>query len=114
MEPVARSVLVRSDLVDTSTTETPGHNPARGLTVTAVYHLSEAGRKASLLAGGDGHAVQRITIEVPANRLHLITVNGHGIARLKLRPQYDLPTFTYEGFLEELLHRYREKHRFID
>lgn len=32
----------------------------------------------------------------------------------KLRPQYDLPTFTYEGFLEELLHRYREKHRFAD
>lgn len=32
----------------------------------------------------------------------------------KLRPQYDLTTFTYEGFLEELLHRYREKHRFID
>jgi hypothetical protein len=32
----------------------------------------------------------------------------------KLRPQYDLATFTYEGFLEELLHRYRQKHRFID
>jgi uncharacterized RDD family membrane protein YckC len=32
----------------------------------------------------------------------------------KLRPQYDLATFTYEGFLEELLHRYREKHRFED
>jgi len=32
----------------------------------------------------------------------------------KLRPQYDVSTFTYEGFLEELLHRYREKHRFID
>lgn len=32
----------------------------------------------------------------------------------KLRPQYDLSTFTYEGFLEELLHRYREKHRFVD
>jgi len=32
----------------------------------------------------------------------------------KLRPQYDLATFTYEGFLEELLHRYREKHRFVD
>ena len=30
----------------------------------------------------------------------------------KLRPQYDLASFTYEGFLEELLHRYREKHRF--
>ena len=32
----------------------------------------------------------------------------------KLRPQYDLSTFTYEGFLEELLHRYREQHRFTD
>ena len=32
----------------------------------------------------------------------------------KLRPTYDVNAFTYEGFLEELLHRYREKHRFID
>ena len=30
----------------------------------------------------------------------------------KLRPTYDLNTFTYEGFLEELLHRYLEQHRF--
>jgi len=32
----------------------------------------------------------------------------------KLRPIYDLPTFTYEGFLEELLHRYRAHHRFTE
>ena len=32
----------------------------------------------------------------------------------KLRPGYDLSTFTYEGFLEELLHRYRAHHRFIE
>jgi uncharacterized RDD family membrane protein YckC len=32
----------------------------------------------------------------------------------KLRPTYDLSTFTYEGFLEELLHRYRAQHRFTD
>jgi uncharacterized RDD family membrane protein YckC len=30
----------------------------------------------------------------------------------KLRPEYDLATFTYEGFLEELLHRYRARNRF--
>jgi len=30
----------------------------------------------------------------------------------KLKPDYDLQTFTYEGFLEELLHRYRAQHRF--
>lgn len=32
----------------------------------------------------------------------------------KLKPTYDLSTFTYEGFLEELLHRYRALHRFRD
>jgi uncharacterized RDD family membrane protein YckC len=31
---------------------------------------------------------------------------------MKLRPQYDPATFSYEGFLEELLHRYRAAHRF--
>jgi hypothetical protein len=30
----------------------------------------------------------------------------------KIRPTYDLEQFTYEGFLEELLHRYRAEHRF--
>jgi hypothetical protein len=30
----------------------------------------------------------------------------------KLRPHYDLATFSYEGFLEELLHRYLAEHRF--
>ncbi len=32
----------------------------------------------------------------------------------RLQPNYDLATFTYEGFLEELLHRYRALHRFVD
>lgn len=30
----------------------------------------------------------------------------------QIRPGYDLTKFTYEGFLEELLHRYRAVHRF--
>jgi uncharacterized RDD family membrane protein YckC len=30
----------------------------------------------------------------------------------KIRPAYDLESFTYEGFLEELLHRYLATHRF--
>jgi hypothetical protein len=30
----------------------------------------------------------------------------------KIRPTYDLATFSYEGFLEELLHRYLQEHRF--
>ncbi len=32
----------------------------------------------------------------------------------RLRPDYDPADFTYEGFLEELLHRYRAVHRFND
>ena len=32
----------------------------------------------------------------------------------KLRPDYNVAEFTYEGFLEELLHRYRAEHRFVE
>ncbi len=32
----------------------------------------------------------------------------------KLKPDFDRDAFTYEGFLEELLHRYRAEHRFTD
>lgn len=32
----------------------------------------------------------------------------------KLKPDYDLTTFTYEGFLEELVHRYHAKQRFLN
>lgn len=60
------------------------------LTVTATYHLSEEGRKASLLDGGDGKAVQQLSLQVPANRLHLVSVDANGVARLKLRPRFQL------------------------
>ena len=32
----------------------------------------------------------------------------------KLKPDYDLETFTYEGFLEEILHRFHAKQRFLN
>lgn len=32
----------------------------------------------------------------------------------KLKPNYDLQTFTYEGFLEEILHRFYAKQRFLN
>ncbi len=32
----------------------------------------------------------------------------------KIKPSYDLQTFTYEGFLEELVHRYHLKGRFLN
>lgn len=32
----------------------------------------------------------------------------------KLKPNYDLQTFTYEGFLEEIIHRYYAKRRFLN
>lgn len=32
----------------------------------------------------------------------------------KLKPDYDLQTFSYEGFLEELLHRYHTRQRFLN
>jgi hypothetical protein len=32
----------------------------------------------------------------------------------KLKPNYDMATFTYEGFLEELLHRYHARSRYLN
>jgi hypothetical protein len=62
---------------------------AQWLNVAAIYQLSEAGRKASLLTGGDGKALQRLTVQVPAPRLHLVSVDQNGSARLKLQPRFE-------------------------
>jgi len=62
----------------------------RTLAVTATYLLSEEGRKASLLAGGDGRAVQELTVQVPTNRLPLVSVDANGVARQRLRPRYEM------------------------
>src|SRR5438552_1440258 len=77
-EPTAESASVTTP--DTS----------RTLTVTATYLLSEDGRKASLIAGGDGRATQQLSVHVPTGRLHLVSVDADGVARLKLRPRYQL------------------------
>lgn len=68
----------------------PRERTAHALTVTALFHLSEEGRKTSLLDGGDGRAVQELTVQVPANRIHLVEVDGEGRARLKLQPRFYL------------------------
>ncbi len=65
---------------------------AQALSVSAAYNLSEAGRKASLLAGGDGRARQQLSVQVPNTRLHLVAVDANGVARLKLQPRFELAT----------------------
>jgi len=89
MDTATRPVIRRPELVAQTLTPAP-HDAPRMLTVTAVYHLTDAGRKASLLIGGDGRAVQRVEVSVPSNRLHLVTVNAKGVARLKLSPRFEL------------------------
>jgi len=61
---------------------------ARTLSVTADYRLSEAGRKASLLNGGNGHAEARVQVAVPLTRLPLVHGDNNSVARVKLRPQF--------------------------
>lgn len=58
------------------------------IAVVAAFRLSEAGRKASLLAGGNGKQSQVLTLALPTTRLHLVQVDGDGTARLRLRPQF--------------------------
>lgn len=89
MDTAARALTYDSLLVQ----ELPGAPgltaTARSLPVIATYLLSEAGRKALLLSGGNGRALQHIKIPVATNRLHLVTVNSRGVARLKLRPRFE-------------------------
>jgi hypothetical protein len=122
METAVRSALFRPELVEPPTTPA-APAPARTLAATATYALSEAGRKASLLAGGDGRLVQQIEIQVPGNRLHLVSVNGKGMARLKLRPRYEVhadqrlvcidewPTYDSPPVPEDLLREAARNHQ---
>jgi len=62
-------------------------------------------------------------VEVPGNRLHLVSVNGHGIARLKLRPRYELdaehqvicidmaPIYDHPPTIDELLRQAARNHQ---
>ena len=71
METVSRFESRRAEQL-VETTAPPQTDAARMLAVTASYLLSEDGRKASLLSGGNGRALQELAIQVPANRLHLV------------------------------------------
>lgn len=89
MDTAVDSVLRRPDAVADIGVATPAEI-ARALTVTVTYLLSETGRKASLLAGGNGRELQQLSVQVPATRLHLVSVDRQGVARLKLRPRYEM------------------------
>jgi len=88
MDTAAIAASRRPELVTTEGLTRP--EAVRKLTVKAIFLLSESGRKASLLAGGDGRESQTIDVEVSANRLHLVVVDPNGTARLKLRPRYEV------------------------
>ena len=85
METATRTVPSRT-ATDTGAEPRP---TTQSLRVAARYVLSEEGRKASLLTGGDGRAQQQLMVEVPTTRLHLVTVDADGTARLKLQPRYE-------------------------
>ncbi len=89
MDTVSAFAQRRQDSVAPATSVT-APDASQTLAVTATYLLSEEGRKASLLSGGDGRAVQQLAVQVPTNRLHLVSVDADGVARLKLRPRYQL------------------------
>ena len=89
MDTALHSLARRSDAnVHMFGTASPA--PAAALRVRAEFQLSEAGRKASLLAGGNGRERQKLRVDVPVTRLHLVHVDTAGVARLRLRPRYEL------------------------
>ena len=121
MDTAPHAALRRPELV-TDIEASRASEPARALAVMAVYQLSEAGRKASLLSGGDGRALQQLKVQVPTSRLHLVTVDPQGTARLKLRPRFELdadhqvvrtdavPTYDAPPTLEDLFREAARNH----
>jgi hypothetical protein len=88
MDPLTIAVPVHEEPRTTSTVTRPSPTE-RTLAVMATYGLSEDGRKISLLTGGDGRAMQQRLVHVPVNRLHLVSVDADGVARVRLRPRYE-------------------------
>lgn len=82
---VVTPISVARDAADSNSASVPHVIRAK-----ASFLLSEAGRKASLLAGRSGRERQRLRVAVPTHRLHLVTVDPAGVPRLKLRPRYEL------------------------
>jgi hypothetical protein len=87
METVAARVALRVDPTPL-VPRAPSPDAPGALVVRGRYRLTEEGRKASLLNGGDGRAMQEVAVSVPGNRLHLVHVDANGVARLKLEPFY--------------------------
>ena len=87
MDTVLHSVMARG-AESTPAAAAPAPLP-QTVAVTATYRLSEAGRKASLLSGGNGRQRQEVVLMVPVTRMHLVRVDPSGTARLKLRPRYE-------------------------
>src|SRR3989441_8266295 len=86
MDTVTASAQRRPESVSAVATATL--EQTRTLAVAATYVLAEDGGKASLLAGGNGREMQELIVQAPTNRLHLVSVDANGVARLKLRPRY--------------------------
>ena len=73
MDAIAHAATRRLDsslhAVSTPAPAIPAES-VRTLSVTADYRLSEVGRKASLLNGGNGRAEQRVKVVVALTRMH--------------------------------------------
>lgn len=89
MDTSLHSVAHRSDTNVHAFGTSPSPTTATTLRARAEFQLSETGRKASLLMGGNGREVQRLRVDVPVTRLHLVHVDNAGVARLRLRPRYE-------------------------
>ena len=89
MDAIAHAATRRLDsslhAVGTPTPAIPVES-VRTLSVTADYRLSEVGRKASLLNGGNGRAEQRVKVAVPLTRLHLVHVDDERRGKAEASP----------------------------
>jgi len=113
----AGTVVVRESLDEAPTFAETFSNPVSDAAFRRVQKRTEFQANINLLTEGEIEVVESFLRRrwdlTERQRLWM----GWRVAlpiMYKLKPDYDLQTFTYEGFLEEIVHRFHERRSFLN
>jgi uncharacterized RDD family membrane protein YckC len=113
----AGTVVIRERADEVPTFTGTFSNPIRDVAFTRVQPKTDVRADVTKLSGSDMEVVESFLRRrwelTDRQRLWMAWRIALPIM-YKLKPGYDLNNFTYEGFLEEILHRFHAKQRFLN
>jgi uncharacterized RDD family membrane protein YckC len=113
---VAGSVVVREREAEAPSFDKVFASPVSDTALRRTFKPVEFVAELSSLTEGEIQVVEaflRRRFELPDHARQWMAWRVATPIMYKIRPSFDPAAFSYEGFLEELLHRYRESYRFV-